>query len=65
MTSAPRPPGQRLDLLAEAVRIVDDVVGAHLSNDRELLVTPCGGDDRGAHQLADVHGRQAHAAGAP
>ena len=63
MTSAPRSSGQRLHLLAKPLRVVDDVIRAHLPAHRELLVGAGRGDHGGAQELADIHRGQPDAAG--
>ena len=53
------PVGERLHLFAEAVAVVDGVIGAEFAHHGELVVGASRGDHRGAHELADVHGGQA------
>lgn len=56
--------GQFLDLLLQAAgAVVDQQVGAGGLGHFQLLVTAGGGDDPRAHGLADLHRRQADAAG--
>src|SRR6516162_7123421 len=55
--------GQIHNLVAEAARIFDRVVGALLETDRTLFLGAGGCDHTGAMELSDLNGREADAAG--
>ena len=63
-TSAPEPAGQLAHPVADALAaVVDQFVGAVLARDRELFGAAGGGDDPGAHRLADLDRGQPDPAG--